>query len=355
MMRLFLLFLVFSICFAGGFPLFPSAATAQTDRSVEKEKRVERVKRFLQRTVDDLALYRQLTEEDIAELEKQIDAIPPLEPIQREADLLSLLDSFYSHLDWIKDRIEEFEDDLGELSPETLPGSEILSNSLEEMAAMLKEQEKVLQEKVSRFRDEEKRLAGILERRRLLHSQFSELELELARIERELAEVDHNPSEKEKAHAERIRGDVGVVQTELLSLPQVDEDILKHYAVLIERGSWEAGWLALKAEEYGMLRDVAPLLPRESTRFAAEMEGAFQRAVRGYEKEIKILNRKIDELEGKRSRITPAGTLREMDLSRELADFYERLQIRYNDMINRIRVRIGAWQAESSEIRSAGE
>jgi hypothetical protein len=361
MPRLILLFLLFSISFAGAlslFPLMPAvAATAklQTGRSVEKERRVARVRRFLQWTVEDFNLSMQLVEEDIDELEKEIDTITPLEPLQREADLLSLLDTSYSYLDWLKDRIDEFDDDLAELSAETLPGSEFLANSFAEMAAMLKEQVQVLQDKVSRFREEEKRLAGILERRRLLQTQFSELQAQLARIEQKLADREHKPSEEEKARTERIRIDLDVVQTELLSLPQVDEDILKHYAVVIERGRWSAESLTLKVDEYVMLSEVAPFLPRETTPFAAEMEGAFQRAVRGYEKEIKILNRKIDELERMRSRVTPAGTLREMDRSSELADFYERLQIRYNDLINRIRIRIGAWQAESAELRSVRE
>ena len=145
-----MLFLIYSISFAGALSLFPVvpavAATAkqQSARSVDKERRVERVRRFLQRTVEDLNLTRQLAEEDIDELEKQIDTIPPLEPLQREADLLSLLDTSYSYLDWLKDRIDDFEEDLGELSSETLPGSEFLDNSFAEMAAMLKEQEQVL-------------------------------------------------------------------------------------------------------------------------------------------------------------------------------------------------------------------
>ena len=361
MPRLPLLILIAAVSVAGGLILFPpvpavaATATAQAGRPVDKEQRVERVKRFFQRTVEDLNVSQKLTEKDIDELEKQIDAIPLLEPMQREADLLSLLDSFYSHLDWIKDRIEEFEEDLGELSLETIPGSEFLEHTLEEMAAMLKEQERVLQDKVSRFREEEKRLAGILERRRLLQSQFNDLQAQLARMEQELADREHKPAEKDKARAERIRIDLGVVQTELLSLPQVDEDILKHYAVMMERGGLEAEWLALRVSEYLMLREVVPLIPLETPLFATEMEGAFQRAVRGYEKEINVLNRKIDELERRRSRVTPAGTLREMDRSRELADLYERAQIRYNDMINRIRIRIGAWQAESAEVRSARE
>jgi hypothetical protein len=359
MPRLFLLILIATFSFASGLVLsspgsaVAATATAQKGQLAEKEQRVERVKRFFQRTVEDLNVSRKLTEEDIDELEKQIDTIPLLESMQREADLLSLLDSFYSHLDWLKDRIEEFEEDLGELSLESIPGSEFLEHTLEEMAAMLKEQERVLQDKVSRFREEEKRLAGILERRRLLQLQFNDLELQLARIEMKLGDREHAPSEKEKAHAERIRVDVVVVQSELLSLPQVDEDILKHYAVMTERGGLEAEWLALRVSEYLMLREVVPLIPLETPLFATEMEGAFQRAVRGYEKEIKVLNRKIDELERKRSRVTPAGTLREMDRSRELTDLYERAQIRYNDLINRIRIRIGAWQAELSEVRSA--
>lgn len=359
MSRLMPLLLILSISISGGLiPLFQdearAAATVQRGSSpVERGRQAERVKRFLFWTIDDLNFSRKLTEEDISELEKQYDDITPLESVQREADLLSLLDTRYSYMDWLKDRIEELEEDMGEISADNLPGSEFLENSFLDMVSMLKEQSKILGEKIDRFSAEEKRLAGILERRQLLQSRIGDLEAQLARIENKHSGHDHQgPLETDKKHAERIRHDVKIVQSELLSLPQVDEDILKHYMLMIELGKGESEWIALQTDEFGMLREVAALLPRDTVRFSTEMERAIRRTVRAYESEISVLHRKIDGLDKMRERISPAGTLRETEFSRDLEDLYDRLEMRYNDLINRIKIRIGAWQAEAAEIIS---
>ena len=360
MPRLFSLFLILSISFACGLPpLHPVELLAETsmDRGtspVERGRQAERVRRFLQRTIDDLNLSRKVTEEDIKVLENQYDSIPPLESAQREADLLSLLDTHYSYIDWIKDRTEEFDDDLEQLSAGNLPGSEFLENSFEDMVSMLKDQEKVLKEKIDRFSSEETRLAGILERRRLLQLRINDLETRLDLIGKHQDDSPQAPSGKEKRE-DRIRADLGVLQGELNSLPPVDDDILLHYQLMIEQGKGESEWLALQIDEFGMLRGVVALLPRDTVRFASDLEKAINRTVRSYEKEINLLNRKADDVEKRRILIIPAGTLRETEFARDLADLYERLQLRYNDLIYRLRIRIGAWQAEAAEVRSGGE
>jgi hypothetical protein len=61
-------------------------------RAVETERRGERLKRFLQRTLDDLKESQALAEEDISELDKQVEAVTPLESSRREADFQSLID-----------------------------------------------------------------------------------------------------------------------------------------------------------------------------------------------------------------------------------------------------------------------
>ncbi len=320
-------------------------------RAVETERRRERLKRFLQRTLDDLKESQALAEEDVSELDKQVDAITPLESPQREADFQSLMDWYYGYLGWVREQIEEFDDDLTQFSSATLSDNEEWGTRFEEMINMQKGLMRELQGKVKQFSAEEKQLAEILERRRLLQSQFNDLQDRLARIEKK-ADREHPLSDKEKEKADRIRVDVNVVQIELLSLPQVDEDLLKHYAVIIERGKWENEWLALKIGEYEALRDVAAQLSRYPSRSSAEFEASYRRVTRLYEGEISRLNRKIDELDCRQSRVTPAGSLREMDRSRELNDFYELLRIRYNDRISRIKIQIGAYEAESAEIRS---
>jgi hypothetical protein len=348
-----LLFLAGAILFAEA--IFVNAANAAdkppAGRAVETERRGERLKRFLQRTLDDLKESQALAEEDISELEKQVEAITPLESSQREADFQSLMDWYYGYLGWLKEQIEEFDDDLTQFSSSTLSDNEEWGTRFEEMINMQKGLNRDLQGKVKQFSAEEKRLAGILERRHLLQSQFNDLQDRLARIEKK-ADREHPLSEKEKEKTDRIRIDVNVVQTELLSLPQVDEDLLKHYAVMVERGKWGNEWLALKIEEYEALHGVAALLSHYPSRSSTEFESAFRRVTRMYEGGISRLNRKIDELDRRQSRVTPAGSLREMDRSRELTDFYDRLRIRYNDRISRVKIQIGAYESESAEVRS---
>jgi hypothetical protein len=101
-----------------------------------------------------------------------------------------------------------------------------------------------------------------------------------------------------------------------------------------------------------MLRKVAPLLPRDTLRFAPELDQAIRMAVQAYENEIARIKRKIDGLDRSSSDETQVGTLQETERSGELDDFFQRTQIRYNELINRLKIRIDVWQAEAAEIKS---
>ncbi len=333
-------------------PAAAAAANPSAGRAGEKEKRVERLRRFLQRTTDDLNDTQKLASEDIDDLEKQVDAIALLESSQREADFQGLLDWYNGYLDWLREQNAGFEADLARLSAARLQESQQMGERFAEIVNAQKDMEKDMGERVARFSAEEKRLAGILERRRLLQAEFNDLQERLAHIERKGADQNKPLSEKEKATAERLRVDVTVVQTEFLSLPQVDEDLLKHYAVMTERARWASEWLAMKIDEYDTLRDVAVLVPGDALSLATDIQAAYDRTKRMYERQVNRLNRKLDELDRKRSRVSPAGTLREMDRSRELGDFYDRLRTRYNERINRLKIQIGAYEAESADILS---
>jgi hypothetical protein len=336
-------------------PERPAVAAAETapGRMVERGQRLEREKRFLLRALDDLRDERSMTEEDIGDLEKQIDAVTPLESARRTDDFQELLDWHYGYLDWLGEQSAEFETDLAELSAAAPAGGEPWEKRYASMAKKQKELVKELGGKVKRYSAEEKRLAGILDRRLILSARFFDLEEQLARIDKKLADQQRPLTDKERETAKRLRVDVRVVQTELLSLPEVDEDILKHYAVMVERGKWKSDWLELKTEEYEALRAVAAVIPLDAGRNAAAMEAAYRRIVRTYESGINRLNRKIDELDRKESRVSPAGSLRQMDRSRELLDFYGRLRLRYDDRIRRLKTRIGTYEAELAEVLSA--
>jgi hypothetical protein len=211
-----------------------------------------------------------------------------------------------------------------------------------------------LEKRIKRYDAEEKRLAGIIDRRRLLQERFNDLEYRLARIEERIRDFQGPAAERRDSErkAKKLRTDIRVVQNELVFLPLVDEDLLKHYAVLVERGEAELDWLALKRDEYGALRDAATVVGLTPRRDAPVMEAAYRRLIRLAESGIKRLSRKSDELARKRSRGMPAGSLKEVERSRELADFYERLQGRYHDETRRLRLLIGAYEADLAGVLS---
>jgi len=317
-----------------------------------EERSRESEKRFIIRTLDDLKGSLSLAEEEIKELEKVIDAITLLESSQREKVSTNLLDWYHDYDDWLRRETGDFEDDLAFLSASPAQGDGRWKGRYN---GMLKKQEALageLEKRVKRFDAEEKRLAGIMERRRELRERFDDLEGHLARIEERLGELSASTPERRdrERKAEKFRAEIRVVQNELLSLPLVDEDLLKHYAVLVERGRGEIDWLSLKRDEYEAMRDLAVVTGRAPRRNIATIEAAYRQAVRVFESEISRLSRKIDELDRKRSRVTPAGSLKELARSRELGDFYERLQGRYDKESRRLRVLIGACEAELAEV-----
>jgi len=330
-----------------------SQGSQREDPTTEERSR-EREKRFIMRTLDELNNALSLTQEEIKELEKEIDAITPLESYQRENDFTSLLDWYHDYDDGLRKEIGAFEDDLALLSAGPAQG---IGRWKGRFNGILKKQEALageLEKRVQRFEKEEKRLAVILERRRELRARFDDLEGRLARIEDRLGELPASATERRdrERRAESLRSEIRVVQNELVFLPLVDEDLLKHYAVLVERGHGEIDWLSLKRDQYEAMKDLATVTGRASRRNIAAIEATYRQALRVFESEIKQLSRKMDELDRQRSRVTPAGSLKELARSRELGNFYERLQGRYDTESRRLRVLIGACEAELAEVMS---
>jgi hypothetical protein len=327
----------------------PSAARADSAAGGAERAAVERQKRFMQRALDDLAAYRQSAEEDIGELERQRSAIALLEPSQRERDLDDVLDWYYRYYDWLTGEEEAAEGDLARLSA---PGADagMGVGNFREMADKAALLAKELNERVKGYTADRDRLAVVLDRRRQLQDQFRELEADLARLGR--GESESLRSEKGRKRGKRdaaqIRADIRVVQTELLTLPDIDEDILKHYTVLIEQGEWEGKWLTLAMEEYDALGEVAALLPGD----VDQLVPAYRRLIRAYNKGIRRLAAMGSELDRKGSRLSAAGTIREMDRTRDLTDLYDRLRHRFDRRRQALKVQVGACEAELAEIRS---
>jgi hypothetical protein len=324
------------------------------DGNGEKEKAGERVRRFIGRTLDDLNGSLSLAEDEIQQLEKETDAIALLESPRREKDFTDLLGWYHDYTDRLRGEIGDMEDELALFSAD--PGQEWgrWHGRYEAMIEKQLELEGQLEKRVKRYDAEEKRLAGIIDRRKLLQERFNDLGYRLARIEERMRDFQGPAAERRDSErkAKKLRTDIRVVQNELIFLPLVDEDLLKHYAVLVERGEAELDWLALKRDEYEALRDAAAVVGLTPRRDAPVMEAAYRRLIRLAESGIKRLSRKSDELARKRSRGMPAGSLKEVERSRELAVFYERLQGRYHDETRRLRLLIGAYEADLAGVMS---
>jgi hypothetical protein len=338
------------LCIAVIFSL-PAPLLAGAERSAAREvKRVEvaRERRFTERILGDLVTFRKLAEEDISELERQRSAIALLEIPQRESDLSDLLNWYYRYYEWLMGEEETAESDLARLSaPGALPGfGEMHFRSMADMVTGLSQQ---LSERVKGYLAERNRLAEIIDRRRLLQEQFRDLEEQLASLARGESEPSHRPSKRGKKIEKQLRADVRVVQTELLSLPDIDEGILKHLTVLIDQGQWEVEWLALSVQEYNALDEVYSLLPAGDH---AALAKAYGRLIRTYNKGIDRLSRMSSELARKSSRLSPTGTIRDLDRSRDLSDLYDRLRHRSDTRKEELKIWIGACEAEAAELKS---
>lgn len=350
-----LLPLLLSICSPLRSMAGPGAPVAEADtesgrRISERERRIERDKRLLVFTIEDLNVLQALAAKEIAELEREADAVKPFESPVRETDLRDLTGWYSDYSDWLQEKRAEFDGYLAALASGGTPVTESgWPKRYAEMAAAFKEFEKQVVERAKDFVREEKRLAQIVDRRRLLQGSLGILAERLDRIEKRLAE---RPREKgrEDNEALSLRSEISVVQGELLTLPLVDEAILKHYANLGERARGEGEWLLAKSDEYDLMRDISRVIAGDKAGGRAVVEAALIRVQRVYERQIDRLQRRIDTIERKRSRVAPAGSLREMERSAELIEFYGDQKRRYEDYISRLKTRMGAWEAELSEL-----
>jgi hypothetical protein len=336
-----------TLCLLTLFLLAPPWATAADQGAGRNRVVLEREKRFLQQALEETEASRKLAQEDVGELERRVDAINLLQPGRADA-LQDLLDWNSRYGAWMAAERDEIDAELARLSVSgALPEERV--GRFDEMAATARELAQELGGKVAGYLAEEKKLADIFERRRQLQSQVNDLESH--RLSIRDAEQVRPLSDKERREEERLRRKIRQLQSELATLPNIETDLLLHYAVLAEQGRWEGEWLNLTVEEYQSLGDAAALLPDVTPRDAGPLAQAYQRIIRTYRGEISRLTRMSDQLDRKLSRVVPAGTLGELERSRDLTDLYDRLRQRCDRRIRDLKVQIGAWEAELSELR----
>jgi len=320
---------------------------APGERISDSDRQGEREKRMILRTIDDLGALLSITAREMAELERETDSVALLEPSARKTDLRDLIVWYSDYSGWLKVKQTEFDGDLAWISSDREPTDGRWPERYAEIVAGFKGFEKRLRPYVKRYDQEGKRLAQIIDRQRLLQGNAAELGERLAWIEKRLAE---RPGEKgwEEREAADLRSQIWVVQSELLSLPLVNEDILKHYMNLSERAKGEGEWLLEKSDEYDLLSDIGNIIASNGTGGNAAVEAALGQVRMVYERQIDHLERKIEAIDSKRSRVTPAGSIRDVERSADLDRLYFDQKQRYEEYIKRLKIQLGALEAELS-------
>lgn len=313
---------------SGDTPCGSILASREENRKTGKKRGLERQQRLLRLADDFLGESLAVTERQCTGIESEIDRIPLLDFPVREDDLRGLLESCRDQMDRLREMRSDLEEGQLELSAGHLPDQSWWRRVF---GALVKSQEDYgarLERTVAAYDREERRLAGILERRRELESSVRTIDERLAQIEESIKGLkDGSPAKGEKRRrADRTRNDLTIVQNELLSLPLVDEGLLKHYAVLAERGRGEMDLLSFRKSLAAAFRETALAVGSGTAEGGTTVRTAYRGFARECQRQSDRVGRKIDEVYRKRSRVTPAGTLREMDRSRELADYYDELK-----------------------------
>jgi hypothetical protein len=326
--------------------LVATAKTTVDSAPSLREKRNGRQGRLIYDTLDDLNLSISLSAEDINMLRGLVDDMALLEPPKREYDIKGLLDWYYRYSEWNKEMAAECEDMLK--NRRSYPG---LSALYADIADNNRESKKELDDMVRGYQAELNNLFRIMDRRLFLIDRLNSLKARLSEFEEKSDR--HHPQNSEKLQDEKkaknIKVNIRVVQTELLSLVDIKEELLKHYVVMIEMARDQEFWLGLKQGEYLMLANLSETVGMSVSNDSTRLEEGYSGLIQGYENEIKRLDRKIDELDRKRSGVSQVGSYRDLDRSEELSDFYMDRRQRYSDYINRLKTRIGAAETELSQ------
>lgn len=302
----------------------------------------EREERQIGRLLADLRLALVQAEEDNDALEKAAAAVTPLEPAQREQDIESLQEWYADYTGWLQGRIAGHDADLALLRA----GKEPLGSAADgyrQAARTSRELGKELASLEKEFRQEQKRLARALERRTLLENRLRDLQ-------EELAGLGEDQRGKPARKSEKLKATLTTLQNELLTLPQVDTALLKHYFVLAERCRGTGELLAQQAALFDAVAGFGGATGREQGKADVRAAEAYQRLIGSLEAQAARLKTRLDELERRSARVTPAGTLGEIERSAELLAYYEELRQALRERLERLELLVNDYRFELSAV-----
>lgn len=318
---------------------------AAENRKEARKPALERQKRFLQRALEDLTFQKSQAEEAVTRLDRAIGDIRPLEPLSRESDLRRLSDWYYDYIVWLNGRISRLEADLAlNMDGIAVSATRLFDHyrELDQRYRLLRER---LDERVKQFEADQRRIESLLDRRRILNFRLRNLEERLKSIEDRLT----SPSER-KEESRKLETDIAIIQNDLAALPRIDEELLRHYDVMIEEGRGESERLDMKIEEYQLLRDAVPAI------FAAaatpeDAAFALRDLIGQYERQIAIVDRRIEDYYRRRTAVPPAGRLRERERAEDLRNYYQTTIQNLQDYRERLRVLVSDLRYELQAVQ----
>lgn len=324
-------------------PMNPVFAAETSGAAVERQERAAgRQERFVGRVVDDLTYDRKQVAGEVHHFDRELERVLPLESPERKDFYRRVGDRYREY----GERVGEAAAHVGEISVACRERETGCARPLGQALTKLRERNAALEvrlQEVERTAEKEAdRIIRIIERRAAVREVLRDLQERLDALELRHREGERRDDERER---KRLRKEIELRQLDLLSLPEASEDLLRHYRVAAERLRGEMEWLEVKREEYEALAEAAGALGGAG-RNLKEEAAALRTLTTFYEHAALRLQRKVDSLDRKESDLSPAGTLRELDRSRELSEAYDSLRERYGDQINRYRQRAGDYAAE---------
>lgn len=336
----------FTILVTSGIDSTVLASSAEPSTSVAREKRLDRGRREIGRFRSELKRLMAYGADEMADLERRLDTMEPLESPRRERTLRDLSSAY---ADW-RERLADLDADAGreEADPAKAgPVGAYLADSWDGAARVARDFADRLNRDARANERELHRLNILLERRRVLEERLADLRERLGRIDEDIDEGKRKGGGAKGERGEQVRVRIRQVQDDLRSLADVDEGLLKHLAVMVEQEQLEQEWQQLAAERFDEFRKV-------SASGRGGLTERLGRLVRLLERQASQMTRLGNSLDRREERISSVGSVRELDRSRELRDLYDRYQTRYRTESERLGTLAGSYKADLAGMQGKG-
>jgi hypothetical protein len=322
-------------------------ATNAPVRATPKEadqKKAERKKLFLLRSVDEVNWSLFFAHEASDALTEQIRAAAGHEPEIKVNERAALLKWYHHYIDWLSGISDEIQLDIrdyysGKQTASWVKRSQELEKVSGKMAGELRGVVRRLEGERSRLETRmKKRRTAVAERRVLVNKNNLELAREL------WPGAYGRPYGSRKAVYRKLTEEkILYLQNDLRTL----EDQQKYYDVLIELGKYEQGWLNIKERDFSRLATMGRTIARNDPNGTVR---AYRSAVRTYKADIAALKKTTAELEAKLNGKTETGSLKTFERLQELSHYHEMMKSRYERQIEWLNGQIESYKADFEEM-----